>query len=127
MSPDPRQYLGIPFRLGGRDPATGIDCIGLVALVFGKVGNAPKGYAMRGASLARWAGELDRNFLRRTDDAMQSGDIALLETGPSTWHVGVWSGNALIHADVRRGRVVETPAPLPWPVIGIWHAVSGDT
>ncbi len=120
------RFLGAPFRLGGRDPQRGIDCIGLVALAYDKVEVAPKGYVMRGASLSRWASELDRHFLRRIDASLKPGDIALLETGPSTWHIGIWTGDSLIHADARLGRVVETPRPLPWPIIQAWHAPIGD-
>lgn len=33
-----RQYLGVPYRWGGTDPSTGLDCSGLVQLVYGKLG-----------------------------------------------------------------------------------------
>jgi cell wall-associated NlpC family hydrolase len=33
-----RRYLGVPYVFGGSNPATGLDCSGLVQLVFGQVG-----------------------------------------------------------------------------------------
>ena len=33
--------LGVPFRLHGRDPATGLDCVGLVAEALRRAGRRP--------------------------------------------------------------------------------------
>ena len=41
---------GAPFRLHGRDPATGLDCIGLFAVAMARAGRPvalPNGYALR--------------------------------------------------------------------------------
>jgi cell wall-associated NlpC family hydrolase len=35
-----RQYLGVPYVFGGSNPATGLDCSGLVQLVYRQVGIA---------------------------------------------------------------------------------------
>jgi murein DD-endopeptidase / murein LD-carboxypeptidase len=116
MPVDPRSLLDVPFRLHGRDPAYGLDCVGLVALATGV--SAPTGYSLRNTVTDWCASILDRDFFvtMRPD----VGDVVLLQAGPANLHLGVWMGESLIHADARIGRVVETPFPLPWPILGIW-------
>src|SRR3546814_13891877 len=49
------QLLGTRFRLHGRDPATGLDCVGLVACAFERAGvtlQVPRGYHLRNATLS---------------------------------------------------------------------------
>ena len=48
--------VGTPFRLGGRDPATGLDCIGIAACALGRAGgevHSPTGYALRNIDIDR--------------------------------------------------------------------------
>lgn len=47
-------FVGAPFRLHGRDPARGLDCVGLVAAALaatGRPARAPSGYRMRQARI----------------------------------------------------------------------------
>ncbi|WP_218277309.1 hypothetical protein, partial [Pseudomonas sp. FW305-67] len=63
--------VGARFRLHGRDPATGLDCIGLAAHALqagGFNGEVPDGYALRGGDLARIMAALDREALIRVVD-----------------------------------------------------------
>jgi murein DD-endopeptidase / murein LD-carboxypeptidase len=116
-----RALIGTPFRLHGRDPATGLDCVGLIARVAGQFA-PPTGYAMRGGSAESWTALLDKFALRRTKSEIKAGDILLLEAGPAQFHLGIFTGNGLIHADAGLRRVVETPGPIRWPILGIWFA-----
>jgi murein DD-endopeptidase / murein LD-carboxypeptidase len=118
---DPWSLLGVPFRLHGRDPAIGLDCVGLVALVHDRVADAPTGYALRTSRQAEWMVLLDGLFIRNAGADISVGDVVMLCTGPATVHLGIWTGTSLIHADARLKRVVETPPPLPWPVLATWH------
>jgi cell wall-associated NlpC family hydrolase len=48
--------VGTPFRLRGRDPRTGLDCVGLALAAFGRAGVRavePPPYQMRGTSRER--------------------------------------------------------------------------
>ncbi len=122
MPYDPRALIGVPFRFQGRDPAYGLDCVGLIALVTGV--DAPLGYSLR-SSFGAWCSDaLGQHFTPKI--AVDPGDILLLQAGPANLHLGIWMGASLVHADARIGRVVETPAPLPWPVIGIWGQTKGS-
>lgn len=127
MSVDPRvtrarSFLGTPFRLHGRDRQSGVDCVGLVALLYDRTVGVPVDYAMRNSEGARWIFQLDALVKRRTDGAVGAGDILLMQAGSAQYHLGVWTGDGLIHADAGLRRVVETPGPVQWPIIAVWYA-----
>lgn len=116
--------VGARFRLHGRDPATGLDCVGVAALALKGAGHeaaAPQGYALRGGDAPGWSSTLDAAGLRRVDCA-RAGDLMLLSTGPGQAHLAVWTGQGFVHADAGLRRVVETPGRPRWPLIGLWRA-----
>jgi murein DD-endopeptidase / murein LD-carboxypeptidase len=119
-----RALVGTPFRLHGRDPDHGLDCVGLVGVAFRRSDGVPIGYALRGNDQARWIAQIDALAMRRSDDP-QPGDILLMRAGVVQLHLGMWSGHSLIHADATLGRVVETPGKPPWPIIGAWFVSEG--
>ncbi len=112
-----RQALGTKFRLHGRDPASGLDCVGLAAWAH-RV-DAPRGYALRTADAARAAAAIEAAGLRPSEE-MRAGDVLLLRSGPGQLHFAIWTGAGVIHADAMLRRVVERPG-LPWPVLGQWR------
>ncbi|WP_299649456.1 peptidoglycan endopeptidase [Sphingomonas bacterium] len=106
----------------GRDPATGLDCVGLAAWALragGFAGDVPTGYALRGGDAEKVAALLDA-VLIRADDA-RAGDVVLLRTGPGQLHLGIRAGAGLVHADAGLRRVVLRPGDVSWPVIGCWR------
>jgi len=114
-----RALVGVRFRPQGRTPETGLDCIGLVAGALGLDG-APRDYALRGGSAERlWAG-LRAAGLSPVERA-QAGDVLAMRAGPEQLHLGIFSGDGLIHGDAGLRRVVERPGPIPWPVLGAWR------
>jgi murein DD-endopeptidase / murein LD-carboxypeptidase len=121
-----RALIGTPFRLHGREPATGLDCVGMVAHVCG-VSTAPTGYALRGGSAESWSALLDQFARKRQRGPARPGNILLIEAGPVQFHLGIWTGNSLIHADAHLRRTVETPGPILWPIRGCWFAPKGNT
>ena len=114
-----RALIGTKFRLHGRDADHGVDCVGLIAIVFGWQASAPVGYSLRGGSAPQWVNRLDDLAIRRTGPSCE-GDILLLRAGSMQYHLGIWSGSGLIHADAGVRRVVETPGALRWPILGSW-------
>lgn len=118
-----RGLIGVRFRAQGRDPAGGLDCIGLVAAAVG-IADPPGGYALRGGSVEVLAEGL-RAAGFRPARAMQAGDVVAMRTGPEQLHLGIWTGGGLVHADAGLRRIVERPGEVPWPVIGIWRPVRG--
>lgn len=83
--------LDMPYRSGGRGPATGFDCSGLVAHIYREGG----GMAIRGTSA-----ELGRQSRPIERSALLPGDLVFFNTlGARHSHVGVYVGNGkFIHA-----------------------------
>jgi murein DD-endopeptidase / murein LD-carboxypeptidase len=113
--------IGAPFRLHGRDPVTGLDCVGVAALAFG-VRDVPRGYSVRTADGAGVVALIDAAGLKRVRREPAAGDLVLLKSGPAQCHLVVMTAVGFVHADAGIGRVVETPGPPPWPVIAVWEA-----
>jgi lipoprotein Spr len=114
-----RTLIGVPFRLHGRDPVTGLDCIGVVAFAVGGA-VVPTGYRMRQGNADAIVAGLDAAGLVRVGVA-RAGDVLLFEAGPAQFHLGVMTGRGFVHACALLRRVVETPGMPAWPMIGAWR------
>ena len=119
------ELVGCPFRLHGRDPATGIDCLGLVLLALDRIGRPARlggDYAMRMQSitaLARQAGGL--GFSAAVGPWL-AGDVVLFTPGLHQHHLAIADGpTLLIHAHAGLGRVVVSPPSPEWECIGLWR------
>ncbi len=121
--------LGTPFRLHGRDPATGIDCIGLLSCSFAACGiNAalPTGYSLR---TGRWDG-LDvfayQLGFGECRGPFQPGDIGLFQPSAAQLHFAIsshsTSGFVEAHAGLRR--VVISPSPSRYLQLRHWRLIS---
>ena len=120
-----RDLVGVRFRLQGRSRAIGVDCVGLAALALAEAGHeaaVPRGYGLRSGdeALARgWLAEAGLVAVERP----QPGDLILARPGPLQLHLMILVPGGHVHAHAGLGRVVETPGPSPWPVIGHWRAI----
>lgn len=121
-----RKSVGVPFRLHGRDPATGLDCIGLIVHVLECAGHetvkelAPRRYSVRGGNIARFGEVLEMAGLR-TVRKQTAGDLILAQAGVAQFHMMIATGEGHVHAHAGLGRVVEMPGPSPWPVLSRWR------
>ena len=104
--------VGVRFRLQGCDPATGLDCVGLVYAAYAAAGARlvrPGNYPLRGWARARVeAGLVAAGFLRVVD-AARAGDVALIALAAGQFHLGLIGPASLVHAHAGLRRVVETP------------------
>ncbi|HWW65310.1 MAG TPA: peptidoglycan endopeptidase [Sphingomonadaceae bacterium] len=117
-----RACLGTRFRPQGRDPATGLDCVGLAGLAFG-LGDLPRGYALRGGDPATCRALIEAAGLAPVDpEQTREGDLLLLKAGPGQLHFAVRTDSGFVHADAAARHVIETPGPPVWPVLGAWRA-----
>jgi len=114
-----RALVGVRFVSQGRDPAGGLDCVGLVAAALGREA-APRDYVLRGGCGRRLATELAAAGLREIS-AEAPGDVLVMRVGPGQLHLGVWTGDGLVHADAGLRRVVERPGVPPWAVVSVWR------
>lgn len=111
-----RSAVGVRFRLHGRGPE-GMDCIGLVAFAWELA--VPTGYPARSAPRDRIERALAA--LGFVPGAEPPGAILLIAAGPGQLHLAIATGDGgAIHADAAARRVIERPAPLPWPVLSAW-------
>ena len=122
-----RSFLGVPFRLHGRDPQTGLDCIGLLhvsLLAIGREPLAPTGYRLRNLDTSRWMGLAEASGLRPTHGRALAGDILLIRPGPSQHHLLICedAGHA-IHAHAGLRRVVRQQMQFPPDPIAHWRLI----
>lgn len=100
---DAKKYLGVPYRWGGTDPATGLDCSGLVQRVMKDLG----------VTVPRTVRD-QRNVGQEVGSLAQAKPGDLLVFG--THHIGIYLGNGkMLHAPhtgdhVKISDVYETPS-----------------
>lgn len=119
--------VGTRFRLHGRDPATGLDCIGLLAAALAATGrNAPlpNGYRLSHRTLpALGAIAADCGFAE-TREPPRAGDVLLLKVAPGRFHFAIAAERGrYVHAHAGLGRVALGEAPLPWPILRRWRLI----
>ena len=91
------KFVGVPYRNGGTT-TDGLDCSGLVVIVFEKFGIA---MPRTSHEQAKFGTQIDRSGL-------EPGDLVFFRTSGTTkiTHVGIYSGNGeFIHASTRSKRV----------------------
>ena len=112
-----RALIGTRFVAQGRDPAIGLDCAGLALRAYAiDPAGISDDYRLSGAhrsAILRFAGAQFRRVSRRR---LRCGDLLLLQPGVAQWHLGIWTGEGLIHADLASRRVVERPGAVAGPV-----------
>lgn len=119
-----RRYIGVPFRHQGRDPAVGLDCVGLLAV------------SLRDAGLSHYLAHDRLGYSRDPHDgllekglaaafgaplpvtAMQPGDIAAVRFAGPVRHVAIVGdhpeGLSLIHSYTSIRRVTEHRIDAKW-------------
>lgn len=117
--------VGCRFRLHGRDPATGLDCVGVISAALATSGQyrpLPTDYALRMRD-ARPARDLAREFgFIEVSGQMHAGDAVLFEVGPCQFHVAVACGDGrFVHAHAGLKRVICSEPGQAWSVIGHWR------
>jgi cell wall-associated NlpC family hydrolase len=113
-----QRYLGVPYVFGGTNPAVGLDCSGLVQLVFRQAGVA----------LPRTAQQQYDATSHVSREDLQPGDLVFFARtypDPNDWitHVGIYVGNGQQINAPTEGQVVSIQ-----PVFsGFWgsHFVTG--
>lgn len=100
-----KKYLGVPYVWGGTDPASGLDCSGLLQ----------RAYADLGVELPRTSGEQARvgTAVSSLADA-RPGDLVAF--GQPVSHIGMYAGNGQMVVAPHRGDVVKVQDITAQPV-----------
>jgi hypothetical protein len=114
-----RALIGVRFRPQGRS-GDGLDCVGLAAAAL-EIGGVRRDYALRSSAEEMLVTDLLRHGFRPVE-RREPGDLLVMRSGAGQLHLGVWTGEGLVHADAGLRRVVERPGPVPWPVLSQWRA-----
>ena len=113
--------VGAPFRLHGRDPATGVDCVGVVLTALGTRVKV-RGYGLRNRSIAPFLELAAASGFAPHDGPTERGDLLLVRPGPGQHHLLIAAApDRFVHAHAGLRRVVLQPGPLAWPVECVWR------
>ena len=114
-----RGCVGARFRPHGRDPAWGLDCVGVAAIAFERevVGD----YRMRGGELADIeARARDLRLCRIAPDVAAAGDLVAIAEAGDQLHLAVLTERGFVDAHAGLRRVVETPGR-PANIVAAWE------
>ncbi|MBY0394228.1 MAG: C40 family peptidase, partial [Novosphingobium sp.] len=113
------------FRLHGREPATGLDCVGLVHAALMRVGGRPvppRGYGLRNLAIGQWLPLAEQSGLTPASEPIRSGDVLLVELGFAQHHLVIACGAAsFIHAHAGLRQVVCQPRDPAWQFRAAWR------
>jgi len=120
---DVSKYLGLPFLDGGRDPATGLDCWGLVMYVLKQelsieLPSLQYSSALDSRAVGEVAAEKDQDWRKqwRQVEQAKEGDIVLFRLHGHPSHVGVVIGDGadFLHTEPGKRCVVESLCSIFW-------------
>jgi cell wall-associated NlpC family hydrolase len=104
-----RRYLGVPYVFGGTDPSVGLDCSGLVQLVFRQLG----------INLPRTAQQQFDATARVGTDQLQPGDLVFFARTYADQH------DWITHVGIYTDRGMQINAPTNRHVVSIQPVFSG--
>ena len=120
--------VGRPFRLHGRDPVTGLDCVGLVAAALAATGRRPAaltGYGLRNIGVDQWLPLASQSGLEHASAPVCAGDVMLFALGFAQHHLVIAAdASNVIHAHAGLRRVVRQPRDPAWHICAMWRIAS---
>jgi cell wall-associated NlpC family hydrolase len=120
--------VGTPYRLHGRDPATGLDCVGLVCAALAATGArpvAPHGYSLRNLAVDQWLPLATQSGLLPSPGLIRSGDVLLVVLGACQHHMAIAADpECIIHAHAGLRQVVRQRRDPDWRVCAKWRIAS---
>ncbi|WP_144095820.1 NlpC/P60 family protein [Croceicoccus sediminis] len=119
------ELVGAPFRLRGRDPATGLDCLGVVVHVLGRIGgNAciAKAYGLRNSDIKGLLEDAEASGLVPTRGRAAPGTVVLFDLGAGQHHLAIAAGNeCFVHAHAGLRKVVYGKIDPSWKTVATWR------
>ncbi len=119
------RLAGTRFAPHGRDPETGVDCLGLLLAAMAACGERP---ALSAHYSVRRRGEGDalatamRLGLIDASGPVEPGDVLLVRCSPVHVHVLIaLGGDRFVHAHAGLGKVVVGASDPDWPLLRHWR------
>ncbi len=120
------RLVGTPYRLHGRDPDKGVDCVGLVLCAIAAAGRQPAelpAYGLRNLGLDRLLPFAARNGFVEAPDAQKEGDLILINSGPAQHHLMIALDRSIyVHAHAGRREVVRQNGLQQASVVRHWRS-----
>ncbi len=117
--------VGCRFRLHGRDPASGLDCVGVLHAALAQCGRAaplPATYTLRLRDPDPWLPDPAACGFVKADRPFAPGDAVLLQVGPAQVHLALCAPDrGWIHAHAGLRRVVHQADRPAGTVICHWR------
>lgn len=117
--------VGAPYRLHGRNPATGLDCIGVLACALEAAGRQPalpSSYRLRNRTVPPFDAMASTNGLSAASGSVLPGDVLIVRPGPCQQHLLIASApHQFVHAHIALKRIVCGPLRPDWPLLGHWR------
>ncbi|WP_086618702.1 hypothetical protein [Erythrobacter tepidarius] len=119
------RLVGCRFRLHGLDPATGIDCVGLVHASLAAIGRhpiPPRGYGLRNIAIDPWLVFAASSGLAPAAGEPGNDEVLLASLGYGQHHLMITTGqDEIVHAHAGLGRVVRLPRDRAMSILFRWH------
>lgn len=117
--------IGTPFRLHGRDPATGLDCIGVLARSLHSIGmpaRLPDAYSLRAQEVRGLEIVAEASGFAPAHGASVPGDVLFARIGPVQFHLLIAARDSrFVHAHAGLRRVVIGKLGEGWSIVGHWR------
>jgi hypothetical protein len=117
--------IGTRFRLHGRKPETGLDCVGVVSaslIATGHPAIAPDGYGLRNTGVDQWLGCAARSQLVPSPGPIMAGDVLLIALGHCQHHLAIAAdATSVVHAHAGLRQVVRQPLEADWQIVAKWR------
>ncbi|MBC2665043.1 peptidoglycan endopeptidase [Novosphingobium flavum] len=121
--------VGCRFRLHGRAPETGLDCIGLLSAALAGMGRPaafPTGYRLRTGSYAALPLLARDHGFAAASGPDEPGDVLFVRPGPGQLHLVIAARRAgwFVEAHAGLGRVAVRPGPLGDILVQRWRMTA---
>ena len=126
LSATAASFIGVRFQLHGRDPATGLDCVGLCLEALSQCGckvALPTRYGLRNSAVDHMLSAVsEQACLAPCSGPVGADEIILVRLDPIHFHLLISaSGTRFIHAHASLRRIVCLRGKPPGSIIARWR------